>query len=218
MSLNKLNSNIYSNICLSICSDDIYCRRKRCPKLHNERKRFNICKFDIFFIPYEDNGCHFEDCVYVHPKREAFYIQKEKDFDNTVISVFNHLELDDDTPIINDWKILMRNIHGNDFDELYEELYSYYLIINKLSFQLEALQFHYSKSYMYYLENILSNIYVNYQKFNKLLKYILIRYDEHKEDFIILYNKVEEDIEYITMYKENAKKMLYQTCGININF
>lgn len=202
----------------SICEDDIDCKNKRCYKLHNERKRLNICKFDTFFIPYKDDGCHFEDCTHVHPKRNAFYIQKDKDFDNLIESVVNHLELDDDTPIIEDWKLLMRNIYGNDFDKLYQELYSYCVNINQLSYQLEALPFHNPKSYVYYLQNILSNIYKNHQEYNILLQYMFIRYDEHKNDYEFLCKKLYEDIQYVTMYKENAQKMLYQNYGINISF
>jgi len=201
-----------------LCVDDINCKNKKCYKLHNERKRLNICKFDVFFNPYKDDGCHFEDCTHNHPKKNAFNIQKEKDFDNLIVSVVNHLDLDDDTLIIEEWKLLMNNLYGNDFDELYKELYSYCININQLSYQLEALHFNEPNSYIYYLKNIVEHIYVNYQKFNKLLTNMVLRYDEHKEEYAILYNKVKEDIQYISMYKYNAKKMLYQNYGINIHF
>jgi len=214
--LNKRQMKINENN--TICLDDIYCKNKRCCKLHIERKRLNICKFDVFFVPYKDDGCHFEDCTHVHPKRNAFYIQKDKDFDNLIESVVNHLELDDNTSIIEDWKLLMRNLYGNDFEQLYKELYTYYVNINQLSYQLEALSFNDPKSYVYYLQNILSNIYINHQKFNRLLQSMLIRYNEYINDFILLSNKLHEDIQYISMYKHNAKKMLYKNYGINIIF
>ncbi len=201
-----------------LCLDDIDCKNKRCFKLHNERKRLNICKFDVFFVPYKDDGCHFEDCTHVHPKRNAFYIQKDKDFDNLIESVVNHLELDDTTSIIEDWKLLMRNIHGNNYDELYQELYNYCLNINHFSFQLEGLQFYEPKSYIYYLQNILSNIYDNHQKFDALLKSMVLQYDEKQDDYILLCNKLQEDIQFVSMYKHNAKKMLYHNYGITINF
>lgn len=207
----------------SICIDDIDCKNKRCYKLHNERKRFNICKFDIFFVPYIEDGCHFEDCTHNHPKRNSFYIQKDKDFDDLVISVVNHLELDDDTSIIEDWKRLMRNLYGDDLDKLYQELYqelnTYCINVNQLSFQLKALQLDDPQSYIYYFQNILENIYINYHKFNTLLQSIMIRYyDKHKDEYLFLYNRLNENIQYISMYKENAKNILYQYYGININF
>ncbi len=200
----------------TLCEDDINCKNKRCYKLHNKRKQLNICKFDIFFIPYKDDGCHFEDCTHNHPNRNAFYIQKDKDFDNLIESVVNHLELDDNISIIEDWKILMHNINGNDFDKLYQELYSYCANINQLSYQLEALQFSNPRSFIYYLQNILSNIYINYEQFDNLLKNMLLRYDEQKDIYILLCNQLKEDIQYIDTCKYNAQNMLYQKYGINI--
>lgn len=200
------------------CLDDIDCKNKRCYKLHNERRRLNICKFDIFFVPYKDDGCHFEDCNFNHPKRNSFYIEKEKDFDNLIISVVNHLELDDDKSITNDWKRLMLNINQDDFNKVYQELYSYYVIVNKLSYKLESLQFNDPQSYIYFLQNILSNIYINHTNFNRLLKNAIMLYNNHMKDFVFLCNKLQEDIQYVSMFKYNTKNMLYQNYGININF
>ncbi len=199
----------------SLCIDDIHCKNKRCYKLHIERKRLNICKFDTFFIPYKDEGCHFEDCTHIHPKRDTFCIQKEKDFEHLIDSVVNHLNLDDNIPLIEDWKRLMNNVY-DDFNEMYQELYMYCSNINTLSFQLEKLI--YNTHYVYYMENILSNIYENHQKFKDLFKSMILRYDEHKEEYMLLYNKVQEDIHYVDVYKYNAKKMLYQNYGIQVNF
>ena len=202
----------------SMCMDDIDCKNKRCSKLHNERKRLNICKFDVFFVPYKDDGCHFEDCTHNHPKRNSFYIQKEKDFDDLIKSVIDVLGLDDDIPVTNDWKKLINNVYYDEYNKLYEELYNYCVNINQLSYQLEALQFYDPQSYVYYLQNILSKIYMNHQSFNLLLKRMLLRYDEHKNDYEFLCKKLYEDIQYVTMYKENAQKILYQQYGVNIIF
>ncbi len=214
--ISKTKQKMKENSC--ICIDDIDCKNKRCYKLHNERKRLNICKFDTFFIPYKDDGCHFEDCTHNHPKRNAFYIQKEKDFDDLIKSVIDVLGLDDDIPVANDWKKLVNNVYYDEYNKLYEELYNYCANINKLSFELEALQFNDPRSYIYMLQSIISNIYINHQKFNMLLKNMIFRYNDHINDFTILCNKLQEDIQYVSMYKYGAKNMLYQNYGININF
>jgi hypothetical protein len=203
-----------------LCIDDIHCKNKRCLKLHSERKRLNVCKFDVFFVPYKDEGCHFEDCFRIHPKRDSFNIKKEKDFDDLILSVINVLELDkdDDIPIIEDWRKLINNIYNTNFNELYNELYTHCANINSLSFQLEALQINQVESYIFYVKNILSNIYNNHQKFNIILKNIVFRYGKFQNQFIGLCNKVNEDIQYVITYKYNTKLMLYQTYGINIDF
>ncbi len=203
---------------LNICFDDIYCKNKKCSKEHVERKRLNICRFDIFFIPYKDDGCHFEDCEYIHPKRRAFYTEKNKDFDNLVLSVFNHLELDDDTSIIDDWKKLMININGNDFDITYQEIYTYCLTINHLSYELEGLQFFDIKDYINNIKHILSNIYMNYEKIKKKINYIVLMYEEHIDQYRLLISNLDKDIEYVNTYQKNAKIFLYQNYGINIHF
>ncbi len=208
------NIKLYSNICVN----DIDCKNKKCYKLHNERKRLNICKFDTFFVPYKDEGCHFEDCTHNHPKRNAFNIEKEKDFDNLVLSVVNHLKLDDDENVIEDWKILMHNLNGNDFETLYKELYSYCVNINKLSYELQNLPFYQPENYVYCVRNILYNIEINYNKFKNKFTNMILRYDENKENYVLLYNKLQEDMDYIKMYKNNAQIMLYQNYGTEIYF
>ncbi len=211
---NKINENN------AICYDDVNCKNKKCSKIHNERKRLNVCKFDVFFVPYKDEGCHFEDCFRTHPKRDAFNIQKEKDFDDLILSVINVLELDkdDNIAIVEDWQKLINNVYNINFNEIYSQLYSYCENINRLSFQLEALQINQLESYIFYVKNILLNIYDNHQKFNILFKNIAFRNGRVHDKYIGLCNKVNEDIQYVMAYKYNAQIILYQTYGINIVF
>ncbi len=97
------------------CFDDLQCKNKKCKKIHPERKRLNICQFDIFFIPNKDRGCHFEDCTFHHPRRIQYEKKKESDFDDLIYSVVDFVLKDEDSDFNTQ----------SDLRKLYQNLYSY---------------------------------------------------------------------------------------------
>lgn len=169
------------------CLLDILCKNKKCSKLHIKRKELNICKFDIFFVPYGDGGCHFEDCTFKHPNRDNFLQDKEKHIDNLVNSVFNSLGLDDDIPIMKDWNKLINNIN-NDFMSKYNELYNYVNIINTLCNELQKVQLFDKYSYIDRMNKIIVIIRDYYLKFTTLFRQLYFEFNCTKQNINYLNN------------------------------
>lgn len=129
-----------------VCFKDVQCDDPKCEKTHPERKRLNICQFDVFFNPKcGDNGCHFEDCSFYHLRRDAYYRQKEIEFDGLVYSVVDSvLRGEDDAIVLKDeYKKCMRNLFS--FMNLDRDIFD---VIRKLEAVHTASQTLYSSTHI----------------------------------------------------------------------
>ncbi len=213
------NSNIKTykihknNICLS----DILCRNKKCNKQHIKRKELNICKFDVFFIPYKDDGCHFEDCTYNHPNRSNFKKNKEEEIDNLINSVVNSLELDDNVSIFKDWNRLIDNIN-NENEKKYKSMCEHFNKIEFYSYEIKKMEnlIYYDRIYIQKMSQTILTIKSHYIEFVELFKKLVLESNDllYKNKIIILNNKILNIMNYVN----NCQNNLLNIIRLNISY
>jgi hypothetical protein len=198
------------------CVDDIECTNKKCKKIHIERKRLNICQFDVFFIPNKDNGCHFEDCDFKHPRRVDYEKKKEVEFDELIHSVVNCLLKDEDSNLQNDLRTFYLKIYSYEEleNELVDKVSNIRYIVNQSQYLYSNVSLHTKDDYTKFMDDfmsILSDTPVKCQEFIDDLIKIVYTYPESLEECKVLASEVTNMYIYISDIKNSVIGEYYST-------
>lgn len=219
--LSDIRQRVY--VSKKICNYDIHCRNKKCKDSHPERKRLNICQFDVFFLPDRDSGCHFEDCTFVHIRRDEYEKKKkleeerkEREFDDLVHSMVDFLFEDDRCDIKYDLHRLFCNL--NIYPEMENEVVFQIFEFQKL---LPEIQHLYNSSFVVTKEDygdfisqcvsLLNNVIDKYTKILKSMEKIVIYFPHTMDQTNCLLQEVNKIYSSIIHIKENIFQEYYST-------
>ena len=187
-----------------VCFKDIQCDDPKCDKTHPERKRLNICQFDIYFNPITgDHGCHFEDCLFYHIRRDEYYRRKDAEFDQLVDSVVRPiLECGDSISLKDEYTKCMKNLYP--YTQLEKSIFDPF---HRMEAILPSSQTFYYETQIF----IKGEYYAFIKKFNEMYTHLEDLFQETTKQMDQMMRIYPEFNDHTRILYENAFKLYTQT-------